>query len=351
MTISVDELIEQYRSGLSVWKIGAANGISGQKVWAHLKKAGVSFRSREEAIRKEKIDLKAFSAPLSKSDCYWLGLLYADGSITVAKKTGFDVVSLTAHRDDVESIVGFLGHMGLTSPINWRRDKRAVSTAVTSKTISRRLRELGVVPNKTHTIRYPNFIPDGMDRHFVRGYFDGDGSVYFRSKKTYASKQGSIAFAGNPRFIADIADIIESNIGIRQTSVTNSGTGSDPTSCVQYRYEGRSRLVKICEWLYGDGGPVLTRKKHTMICGLRDSHRSWMPASPILTDSKIADDSDSTEHLMLLRNSRDAAVAPARESVRLGPESFRCVGVDDEGERLCALAAALDDPCRRPIGF
>ena len=38
----------------------------------------------------------------------------------------------------------------------------------------------GIIQNKSLIIKFPNNIPNEFLRHFVRGYFDGDGGVYFK---------------------------------------------------------------------------------------------------------------------------------------------------------------------------
>ena len=248
---------QEYRAGASVRAIGQKHGVYGQLVWSRLKRAGIEMRSLEAAIRKEPIRLDAFSGELTRDDAYWLGLLYADGSISVAKKTGFDVLSLVAHSDDEESIVGFLAHLGLSGPLIRRKDKRAVSTAVTSKTISQRLRALGIVPSKTHSITFPQFLSQPLIRHFVRGYFDGDGSIYSKTPRRYVTPQFTVQFTGNPKFIAGLSDAVERETGLQKSSRYVKPGGRT----VSHRYEGRLRLMKLSDWLYSDGGPFLSRKK------------------------------------------------------------------------------------------
>jgi len=47
---------------------------------------------------------------------------------------------------------------------------------------------LGLTPNKSLTMQFPN-VPDEFVRHFIRGCWDGDGSVFVdkSSRKMYAN--------------------------------------------------------------------------------------------------------------------------------------------------------------------
>lgn len=249
-------------SGLSVHKIGKRHGVRGQSVHDYLVRLGVTRRTLEASIRKEAIRLDAFRAPLSAEAAYWLGLLYADGGIMVGSH-GFSSLGLTAHRDDVESIKGFLAFLGLSGPIRYRSDKRAVSTSVTSKSLISRLAELGCVPRKTHTIRWPNEVTDDLAPHFVRGFLDGDGCINFRLKKRYVTPQGTIKFNGAAPFLADIKEKIVSIAGIPGPKVQEPAT-----RCAALSYEGRTKLLRLESWLYGQGGPCLVRKRDILHRGL-----------------------------------------------------------------------------------
>jgi len=41
----------------------------------------------------------------------------------------------------------------------------------------------GVTPRKSLTLKPPVGIPERLTRHWIRGYFDGDGCVHFREKR------------------------------------------------------------------------------------------------------------------------------------------------------------------------
>ncbi len=41
----------------------------------------------------------------------------------------------------------------------------------------------GCVPNKSLILEFPKTVPSDLIHHFIRGYFDGDGSVFITRKK------------------------------------------------------------------------------------------------------------------------------------------------------------------------
>ncbi|MGL4759866.1 MAG: hypothetical protein ACRCWG_00155 [Sarcina sp.] len=47
------------------------------------------------------------------------------------------------------------------------------------------LRKLGLYPNKSMSIEHTPKLKKSLERHFIRGYFDGDGSVILSHNSTY----------------------------------------------------------------------------------------------------------------------------------------------------------------------
>lgn len=41
----------------------------------------------------------------------------------------------------------------------------------------------GCVPNKSLILKFPTTLPNELVNDFIRGYFDGDGSVYINNKR------------------------------------------------------------------------------------------------------------------------------------------------------------------------
>ena len=57
---------------------------------------------------------------------------------------------------------------------------------ITSKKLAEDLTKYGCHANKTYDLTFPNkeiFVNKDLIRHFIRGYFDGDGSVFISMEK------------------------------------------------------------------------------------------------------------------------------------------------------------------------
>ena len=126
---------------------------------------------------------------------YILGFIYADGTLYQAK-TGNRQLKLTISLqeedgyileklgEDIENIKVKLSYPPAISKHNWKKRK---VLAFSSNQICNRLISLGCYINKSKVgMKFPE-IPSALMHHFVRGFFDGDGSVTLHKDK-YVSK-------------------------------------------------------------------------------------------------------------------------------------------------------------------
>lgn len=109
---------------------------------------------------------------------YVLGFMYADGSLDVNPR-GSEYFSL--HVADKTLLVNIRNILQSEHKITYRNRKNDKGyyyrLQIGSKYMCKKLRAIGLRNNKTHVMRVPS-MPDECFRHFVRGYFDGDGNVW-----------------------------------------------------------------------------------------------------------------------------------------------------------------------------
>lgn len=129
--------------------------------------------------------------------------------------------------------------------------KKKYSLQITSNILSNALSNLGAVPNKSLILKFPTFkqVPEKLMPHFIRGYFDGDGSVWNgKRKKMIVRSEGrtrerivhnvKFNFTGNPEFINDLQDYLVKTLGFKKTKLNFSGKAKSKTHCIM-EYSGR----------------------------------------------------------------------------------------------------------------
>ena len=151
---------------------------SGQDVIRRcLQKYGL-YRTQQQVVQergpKYPID-ESFFKEQSHDMIYLLGFLAADGTV---RKNGNEI-KLTLSATDVTFLEYWQKRLG-GRPIKTyetQEGHKNSTWAFTSKKVKDILSEYNIVPNKTFTFTFPSKIKKEFYKDFIRGYFDGDGSV------------------------------------------------------------------------------------------------------------------------------------------------------------------------------
>jgi intein/homing endonuclease len=111
------------------------------------------------------------------------------------------------------------------------------------------LKKQGAMRKKTLRLKFP-VLPNRLIRHFVRGYFDGDGCVCVARKRNRAT----LSIVGCRPLLSQMKTVMN-DMGV---SFIYLYRHSKKTSYLAVTHtEG---LVQACRFLYGDGGIYLERK-------------------------------------------------------------------------------------------
>lgn len=130
-----------------------------------------------------------------------------------------------------------------------------------SAQIKRDLAEYGIVPNKTGTLTIPKKLNKQYWRDFIRGYFDGDGSVY----KDGSGFRISITSA-NREILEDINSFLKEN-GIKPSTIYPDHSNV----CIKFRSQS---AIDIYNLLYYPSCLCLDRKKEKYLLVMKEKYGS-----------------------------------------------------------------------------
>lgn len=118
---------------------------------------------------------------------YVLGFISADGYVFKNRRGSHYVCFCSTDREIIEKIRNAIksNHaIGVRSKNkNNPKWKNLYVLQIGSKEIVIKLRKFGIIQNKSLVIDFPKSIPRNLFGDFVRGYFDGDGGVFFGKYK------------------------------------------------------------------------------------------------------------------------------------------------------------------------
>ena len=96
-----------------------------------------------------------------------------------------------------------------------------------------------------------------MIRHFIRGYFDGDGSVFISNEKHW--RNGTITKVIHYRFIGtkDFLNEVNNQIGLSGNISCGKNTGKASELC----FKRKKKLIPFYKYLYENATIWLPRKR------------------------------------------------------------------------------------------
>lgn len=138
----------------------------------------VRYMPYQQKVKKYSVNSLFFNS-WSTQMAYVLGFIAADGNIYRSERG--HILQITCDDTDViEKIQSVLKHEGQIYAKLRENGKISHSIRICDYSIYRDLLALGVTERKSLTIT-PPLIPEKYVHHYIRGYFDGDGSVSYRS--------------------------------------------------------------------------------------------------------------------------------------------------------------------------
>jgi hypothetical protein len=169
-------IIDLYNTGLSCQKIANQLNVSESFISKKLKELNITKRSNS-IYRRRPWNENFFNKIDNEEKAYWLGFLYADGCVH-DKPNGQKLTTLVVKDEEV--IEKFI--KALKGNFKVKKYKDTYGVYLTSKIMFDDLCKLGCVPRKSLILKFPT-INSKLIPHFIRGYFDGDGSVYTYTRK------------------------------------------------------------------------------------------------------------------------------------------------------------------------
>lgn len=198
---SEETLIDMYENKLmGILPISKQLGVSYGTARKWLLEAGIALRNR--SFRKYPIEsiLKFLDTP-SPELWYFLGYFFADGCLS-SKNYNCGLSSVdTYHLVRIAQVIGYAGQPRHTG-------KNVYSLTIYSKAVHDTLMGFGLTPRKSLTIQWPPGIPEWFLGDFIRGYFDGDGSVTLRNLRSCPPSIGVRFTSGSKPFLESLRSIL-----------------------------------------------------------------------------------------------------------------------------------------------
>lgn len=204
------------------------------------------------------INDKIFDKIDSEEKAYWLGFIYADGYVDSAplnqKRQNNYGIELSLALKDLEHVEKFKSFICSTRPIICSENRCRL--CINSKHMWKTLVGYGCIPNKSLTLKFPNvdiFSNENLIKHFIRGYFDGDGCI------SYANKSHTIftyQLLGTYDFITECKKWLPNELSNDKLYHNHNNVGES----TMFIHGSSNKAIILIDFLYKDAKVYLKRK-------------------------------------------------------------------------------------------
>lgn len=187
----------------------------------------------------------------TEDKAYWLGFIAADGSI--GETCGLEI---SLSHKDIKHLYKFADNIGAEKDIVKTRKIKQYEVCrlfINNKKIISDLSKYGIIQNKGFNLDFPNFLSDNMIKHYLRGYFDGDGSISTNGKNRNGSPKYALNLIATKSFLDKWMNHFH-NMGITSVKLQSRGP------VMSWNKVGINQIRTILSYLYTDCEIYLDRK-------------------------------------------------------------------------------------------
>ena len=250
----IEDIIAMYQNNMSLREIERLTHHGRPQIAKMLENFGIKTTSGNH-YRKYFFDFDFFEKIDNELKAYWLGFMYADGCVLPQNKYGEQEIQLTLAKQDEQSIIDFKYDLKSTYPIRYddsknKKNKNAqiqVIMKMRSQKTVEDLKKLGCVEKKSLILTFPTEqqVPSKLIHHFIRGYFDGDGSIFI------SNNRGNISFVGTKDFITTLSTYFNYGTIIQDQRKNNSW---------YLNTAGQKSIEEYYNFMYKDATRYMQRK-------------------------------------------------------------------------------------------
>lgn len=235
----LDKYIELCKNEKTINEITEILGVTRRTITNYKKTTNVSPKSDK---RKPKLDVDFFKKIDAEEKAYILGFIFADGYIESNNRT----LTININKKDIAFLERVKKEMKCENEIRKSSTKGCVRLHLSSIELVNDVSKFGIVKNKTFSLKLPE-LQSELHRHFLRGYFDGDG---------YIGKHQCVLVVGSESFLTELTDYIKNKFG---QEVYTQKMGN------YYRMVFGRKNHEIIKWMYEGNNISLERKNNSYL--------------------------------------------------------------------------------------
>lgn len=250
------DIINRYLNKQSSTTIGKVYGVNHHAILkvlhAHNVKVDGNKIKRKYALNEEYFD--KIDTP---NKAYVFGFLCADGHVSNKKCT----ISMCLQEGDKDILEEIRHEVGSEKPLEYVDNTKKHDFGYTyqnqwrllffSNHMCKAFNSYGIKNDKSYTLEYPE-IPKELNRHFIRGYFDGNGTI------SLGKNSVRIVITSTSMFLREVDKILKSELDIHYSIIREASCKNGVT--FDLRLNRTREAFMFLKWMYDNADMKLKRK-------------------------------------------------------------------------------------------
>lgn len=242
------------KEGVSCASIAREHDLCENTIKKYFNLLGLKRKSPSELSRKYKFDFRFLNDGSKKAEFvfYFLGWMASDGHLG----RNCNLIKFSLNRGDKEVLqyikneLNYTGEVKDVEEFNKGAIRQVSLLSFYNETLKKDLLKLGFDSDKTFTFKFPDWCKNQYFEYFLRGYFEGDGSVFFQ--KTSGDYGASIV--GTRDFIHGLNQYLEREYGFK-------GWIENKNNCSVVCFRSNFTFLKLYNLIYKDHFEMSLKRK------------------------------------------------------------------------------------------
>jgi len=194
----------------------------------------------------------------SPNMAYILGMWWADGCLESKYRA-----SITLHKNDENLLNQIRSEMGIDKPFYFIKNTLKLDMA--SIKLTKDIIDIGGKFRKSKNMGMPKNLPEDLAKDFIRGLFDGDGSVWKTKTRNHLEYLGEIT-SGDKIFLINIDELLKQKISDLKTYMIEKRCIKRNKKCLNYGLRfSCNNLRKVRDFMYKDNPDLKMTRKYRIL--------------------------------------------------------------------------------------
>jgi hypothetical protein len=273
-------------------------------------------------------------------EAYLLGFIYADGYITSKRNGKYYILGISLSIKDIDILkdIAKIFNKEIKIKENKCNNKKYLycQLLICDVNFVSKMISMGIYPQKTYNSDSSIFdkIPENYKYAFIRGYFDGDGTVFKKRKNYYC-----FGFVSHQKSILEKISkyFLQHKLMSQYTNIRKDGSN------FRLIISGNNSCCKFRDHIYKNSEIFLKRKRDMLAQIKKITYKQTNPYIGVFFYKKnqkwaasiYIDKNNRRKHIGLFNTPQEAALAYNNEAIKLKKRKINNISI--ENNNICLI--------------